>query len=62
MRQIKNDHTSRTAEIEESVVVFENMAKELHDSNKAKSVEMATYKKRLVTIMKFFGHIFKNYY
>ena len=50
MRQIKKDHTSRTAEIEESVVGFEHMVKELYESNKAKSVEMATYEKRLVQI------------
>ena len=50
MKQIKEDHTSRTEKVEESLEVFEHMMKELHESNIEKSKEMSTYQKRLSQI------------
>ena len=50
MRQIKDDHTSRTSKIEESMEIFDHMVRELHESNKAKSLEMALYQKKLSQI------------
>ena len=47
MQQISKEHTARANKIEESVEIFDSMVKELHQSNKAKSQEMETYKKRL---------------
>ena len=47
MRSIKEDHTSRTERMEDAIEVFDHMVKELHESNKEKSKEMAMYQQRL---------------
>ena len=47
MTQIRKDHTDRSEKMEDSVEVFEHMIRELHESNKEKSKEIAQYEKRL---------------
>ena len=50
MKLIKENHTSRTEKLEEAIEVFDHMVKELHESNKEKSKEMAVYQQRLAQI------------
>ena len=50
IKQIRQDHSNRATKVEESVEVFEHIVKELHESNKAKSLEMVQYEKKLAQI------------